>query len=124
MRLLVLEFLQARRAAVDLHELETEFGRADRITLYRTLRTFEQKGLLHRIVDDRDMTRYGLCTACCDDQQHRDNHVHFYCRSCQETYCLDACPIPYPDLPGGFSSDSLSLLVKGYCARCNAKSNQ
>ena len=42
MRLLVLQQLMQRSSAIGLTELENAFEKADRTTLYRTLKTFEK----------------------------------------------------------------------------------
>ena len=44
------EFLIADRA-YGQGDLEARFENLDRITLYRTLRTFEQKGIVHQAID-------------------------------------------------------------------------
>ena len=58
MRILVLEYLQKQSAAISLQDLERDFQHSDRITLYRTLKTFEEKGLIHSINDGTDATKY------------------------------------------------------------------
>ncbi|MDX5483056.1 MAG: transcriptional repressor, partial [Hymenobacteraceae bacterium] len=60
MRLLVLEFLSKQQAAVSLNDLEAAFHRADRSTLYRTLKTFEEKGVVHSIADGTGSVKYAL----------------------------------------------------------------
>ncbi len=53
MRQLVLEYFLQGKEIVGLRELELAFPRADRITIYRTLKTFEQKGIIHSIDGSR-----------------------------------------------------------------------
>ncbi|MBJ6120077.1 transcriptional repressor [Pontibacter sp. BT310] len=118
MRLLVLDFLSKQRAAVSLNDLEAAFHRADRITLYRTLKTFEEKGLVHSIADGTGSVKYALCADDCQAEDHQDLHVHFHCSNCAETYCLPAARIPDISLPADFAADEVSLIVKGVCARC------
>lgn len=60
MRQLVLEYFLAENQIVGLTELEEIFPRADRITLYRTLKTFEEKGILHRIDNGVSEVKYAL----------------------------------------------------------------
>ena len=43
MRLLVLKQLVESKSAISLSELENSFESADKVTLYRTLKTFEKK---------------------------------------------------------------------------------
>ncbi|WP_187264689.1 Fur family transcriptional regulator [Pontibacter beigongshangensis] len=117
MRLLVLDFLQAQSSAVSLNDLEAHFLRSDRITLYRTLKTFEDKGLIHSIEDGTGSTKYALCQEGCACAPE-DMHVHFFCNKCRETFCLPMSRIPKTPLPGNFTMEEASLLVKGLCGSC------
>lgn len=117
MRLLVLETLQKQIAAVSLQDLEAAFEKADRITLYRTLKTFEEKGLIHSIEDGTGITKYALCEEGCVCAPE-DLHVHFYCNGCKETFCLPKSKVPDVPLPERFQAEEASLLVKGLCSRC------
>jgi len=118
MRLLVLDYLLQQTAAVSLNNLETFFLRSDRVTLYRTLKTFEEKGLVHRIEDGSGSVKYALCPEDCSTQEHHDLHVHFYCTQCRETFCLPKSHIPEISLPDRFQTQEISLIVKGVCATC------
>jgi Fur family ferric uptake transcriptional regulator len=117
MRLLVLETLQNQEAAVSLQDLEVAFEKADRITLYRTLKTFEEKGLIHSIEDGTGATKYALCEEGCACAPE-DLHVHFHCHHCQKTFCLPKIGIPPFSLPANFSLEEISLTAKGICADC------
>ena len=117
MRLLVLEMLQKQIAAVSLQDLEAAFEKADRITLYRTLKTFEEKGLVHSIEDGTGATKYALCEEGCECAP-QDLHVHFYCNSCRETYCMPKSKIPDVLLPERFQLQEINLVVKGVCGNC------
>jgi Fur family transcriptional regulator, ferric uptake regulator len=118
MRLLVLDYLLKQAAAVSLNDLETYFHRADRITLYRTLKTFEEKGLVHKIDDGTGAVKYARCQEDCLTQEHHDLHVHFNCKVCGETFCLPTSRIPEIPLPDAFRAEEVSLLMKGVCAGC------
>ena len=117
MRLLVLEYLQQQNAAVSLKEAEDAFEKADRITLYRTLKTFEEKGLIHHIEDGSGATKYALCEEGCQCAPE-DLHVHFHCNSCQKTICLPKVGIPAFQLPARFNLQEINLMAKGICADC------
>src|SRR5690606_12566039 len=65
MRLLVLDYLLNQTAAVSLNDLETNFERSDRVTLYRTLKTFEENGLVHKVEDGTASLKYALCPDTC-----------------------------------------------------------
>jgi Fur family ferric uptake transcriptional regulator len=118
MRLLVLEYLLKQTTATSLQDLETEFKHADRITLYRTLKTFEEKKLVHAINDHSGSVKYALCETSCKGDTHTDLHLHFYCTSCQDTLCLPRTKIPAVNLPENFQLEELNLIAKGMCDKC------
>ncbi|UJH92923.1 transcriptional repressor [Antarcticibacterium sp. 1MA-6-2] len=118
MRLLVLKTLQKQKFTVSLQDLESVFEKADRITLYRTLKTFERKGLIHSIVDGTGTTKYALCEEGCECAPE-NMHVHFYCQNCRETFCLPKSKVPEVPLPEHFVSKEAELLVKGVCGKCS-----
>ena len=120
MRLLTLDFLLKQSAAVSLTDIEKGMCPADRITIYRTLKTFQEKGLVHSIDDGSGSSKYALCNNECDDHQHHDLHVHFYCNTCKETFCLEKSIIPHVNLPARFMAEEMSLMVKGICNTCSA----
>lgn len=118
MRLLVLDFLSKQQAAVSLNDVEAAFHRADRITLYRTLKTFDEKGLVHSITDGTGSVKYALCEEGCACAPE-DLHVHFHCNRCGETFCLPKSRIPEIPLPANFRQEEVSLVMKGTCASCS-----
>src|SRR5690606_4328365 len=99
MRLGVLDILVAQSSAVSLTDLELGLEHTDRVTLYRTLKTFEEHGLVHRIENGSGIAKYALCQHDCDPGKHDDMHVHFFCNTCQETFCLPNTRIPDINLP-------------------------
>lgn len=118
MRVLVLDFLLKQKAAVSLSDIEGSFAQSDRVTIYRTLKTFEQKGLIHSIPDGA-VTKYAICQSDCNGQAHRDTHLHFYCTHCKETVCLPAVKIPGIAVPENYRVSELSLIARGTCANCS-----
>ena len=121
MRILVLEYFLRQPAAVDLPQMETDFYHADRTTLYRTLKTFEENGLIHCISDGSSATKYALCADACTTGEHYDLHVHFNCTRCGQTFCLPRTKIPDVLLPVNFSVSEVKLTAKGICDLCNEK---
>ena len=124
MRLLVLEFLLKQNAAVTISDLEREFQPSDKVTLYRTLKTFEEQGIVHNINADADATKYALCEEECKPGEHLDMHVHFYCTSCKELLCLPKTQLPQVTLPKNFQLRELSLVARGICDTCTKNANE
>src|SRR5690606_20145895 len=122
MRILVYNFLAEQQIAVSLSEIESCFFKADRITIYRTLKTFEEKGIVHSIQENAT-TKYMLCHNGCDGENHKDWHLHFYCKICKQTTCKEDFIIP----PGGgheYRIDEIRLFAKGICEHCLKESMQ
>ncbi len=117
MRLLVLRQLVESGSAISLMDLEARFEKADKTTLYRTLKTFEENKLIHSIEDGTGSMKYALCEEGCECEP-QDQHVHFHCVQCGETYCLTQSKIPQIQIPSGFKGASASMVYKGTCANC------
>lgn len=114
----MLQLLLREETALSSHQLESNLHEADRITLYRTLRTFEQKGIVHQVVDGTNNPKYALCQNACDEHQHLDQHAHFHCVQCGKTICLNEAPQPDIQPPKGFVVQSSYLALQGFCPDC------
>ena len=119
-RILVLEVLLQQNSAISLTAIEKSLETADRTSIYRTLKTFEQNGLIHIIEDGTGTPKYALCMDECDTHEHHDMHVHFYCSTCKETFCLPNLKIPHILLPSVFTSVEMNLVFKGTCQKCSS----
>ncbi|MFA5330505.1 MAG: transcriptional repressor [Prolixibacteraceae bacterium] len=118
MRELVLKVLSEQKAAISLADLEQKFEKVDKVTLYRTLKTFEENKLIHSIDDGTGSIKYALCREAC--QCHpKDLHVHFFCVKCKQTYCLNDIPVPSVNLPVHFTLENINMVVKGICSNCH-----
>lgn len=91
----------------------------DRVTIYRTLKSFVENGLLHKIADNEGTAKYALCNHQCSTDKHHHDHIHFKCEKCGDTTCIDSVGIPHFQLPVGYSSNEVNLLVQGKCPKCN-----
>lgn len=119
MRLLIYKFLAQKQVAVTLSDIESAFEKSDRTTLYRTVKTFEEKGIVHQIDDGTSSTKYALCEEGCGCEIENDLHLHFHCTLCNETICLTAHKIPQIKVPSGFIAEDVNLVVKGICDKCS-----
>jgi Fur family ferric uptake transcriptional regulator len=120
MRLLVLQFLISKKNALSLTDIENYFDNSDRTTIYRTLKTFDENGIVHKIDDGTSVTKYALCEDNCNCEIETDLHLHFHCTKCKETSCLTDYKIPQIKVPDGFVAENVNLVVKGICDKCNA----
>lgn len=118
MRLLVLEYLVEKDEAVNLSDVEHHFSKSDRTTLYRTLKTFEDKGLVHEIHDLSGSAKYALCADDCSCTYPEDIHVHFYCNSCKKTFCFPDRSVPSISLPDDYQAVSGDFVINGVCPAC------
>ena len=119
MRLLIYKFLEEKNVAVTLSDIENNFDKADRTTLYRTIKTFEENAIVHQINDGTGITKYALCEQGCNCEIETDLHLHFHCTNCNETVCLTDHKIPQIKVPEGFVSENVNLVVKGICDKCS-----
>ncbi|MCU0355232.1 MAG: transcriptional repressor [Cytophagales bacterium] len=118
----VLAFFLEKETALSHADLEMHLTPAyDRVTLYRTLKTFLDAGLVHKVLDDEGGAKYALCRSHHTDHQHADNHVHFKCLRCGTTSCLEQTSIPVVSLPEGYFGTDFHLLVQGICRACAAQ---
>ncbi|WP_298903063.1 Fur family transcriptional regulator [uncultured Psychroserpens sp.] len=120
MRLLIYKFLAEKQVAATLSDIEKAFEKADRTTLYRTVKTFVEKAIVHQIDDGTGITKYALCEQDCSCEIETDLHLHFHCNNCNETICLTDHKIPKIKVPDGFISEQINLVVKGLCDKCSA----
>lgn len=122
MRVAILHVLVDSAFALSGHEIEQLLPPPiDRITLYRALKSFEAKGLIHQVLDPSSVIRYAACSIECSSHGHFDNHVHFRCTSCQRIYCLKQVPIPSVQLPPRFEVHTRNYLLVGTCRACQPK---
>lgn len=100
-------------------DIEKKTGESfDRVTVYRTLQSFVEKGIIHLIPTRDNSIRYALCKDDCEEGHHHDNHVHFICEECSKTICLDDVTIPQVKLPKGFTPQHAEMVVNGICGEC------
>lgn len=115
----ILELFMRSNGALAHADIENQSGTEfDRVTVYRTLQTFVEKGIIHTIPTSDNSVRYALCKDECSEGVHLDNHVHFMCDECGTTYCLDHVIVPEVMLPKGFVATRTDVVVSGKCKNC------
>jgi Fur family ferric uptake transcriptional regulator len=115
----ILELFLHSRGALAHADIEKKTGELfDRVTVYRTLQTFVEKGLIHLIPTTDNSIQYALCRQACEAGHHHDNHVHFICTLCKKAICLDDVTVPEVKLPRGFQPSKSEMIVSGLCNEC------
>lgn len=100
-------------------DIERKAGeKFDRVTVYRTLQVFVEKGIVHTIPTADNSVLYALCKDCSEDHHH-DDHVHFVCKNCNATICLDDIVSPEIKLPQGYLAENVQVVINGICKNCN-----
>ncbi len=115
----ILQLFLDHTGALAHGDIEKKAGeKFDRVTVYRTLQTFVDKGIIHAIPTADNSVRYALCKDECSEGHHHDHHVHFICTVCHKTYCLDDVVTPDIRLPKGYSPSHTEVVVEGVCKSC------
>lgn len=118
-RELILKALEKQSHPVTAEELFFSFKKKDinLSTVYRTLNTFEQAGLVHREVNENKENIYSL-------QQEEDSHI-LVCTKCHKRVPLQGCP--YHEVNEeiekmtGFLLKDQNIEIYGLCPECQKK---
>ena len=115
----ILRLFLKKDHALSHADIENEIeDNLDRVTVYRTIKTFLKKGLIHKVLDDQGSLKYALCDDHCSTAEHHHDHVHFKCLRCGQTNCMDV-EVPLVKLPKEFKIQEVNLLIQGICDQCS-----
>ncbi|MEE9437347.1 MAG: transcriptional repressor [Saprospiraceae bacterium] len=115
----ILSLFLKTKNALSNNDIEYLLSNIDRITLYRSLKTFQEKGIIHKAFDGTDTSRYAVCSTDCTEHQHYDEHLHFHCSQCDNTFCVEEAPVPYITIPKGFKAHKTNIVIEGHCENCS-----
>jgi len=117
-RIAVMNYLREHRThpTVDTiySDLKERYAVLSRATVYNTLETLVDAGLVLELCIDKEKAHY-------DGYAH--HHHHFYCSHCHTIYDIDACatescPIMNKKTVDGHVVENLLGYFYGTCARC------
>ena len=105
--------------AISINDIEDKLKQFDRTTLYRTIKTFKEKGLIHEIIMPGDIKKLALCKdgGSSKSQVDTSQHIHFRCKMCENIFCLDLDEFPEINIPQ-FKLDSIEIQGTGRCNTC------
>ncbi len=121
-RILVARALAEAGRPLTMSELEDRLVTVDKSGIFRALTLFREHHVVHAINSDEG-ARYELCHADAEGTDD-DRHVHFNCKECHRTLCMEETPVPAVELPEGFVAETANLVVEGICAECAKRKNK
>ena len=90
-------------------------GGADKVTIYRTLESFINSGIVHKAYFEKRSWHYELSDRCTEKQCH----PHFTCSSCGQTFCMIDLSLPLAKSPHkGFKIEHQQVRLEGLCPEC------
>lgn len=116
----ILEIFQSSNYALSYNDLDAQLkSKLDKVTVYRTLKSFEKTGILHEVLDGGSQVKYALeCKNGCNHEENHEAHAHFKCDSCEKTFCLETVTIPNLKVPKGFQVEKRHVSFQGLCESC------
>jgi len=103
--------------AIPMAVIEQDLKDYNRITLYRTIKIFIEKGVIHEIAMSGAASNYALCQDCCSLEQHQHQHIHFKCTQCETVSCVEVKEFPSLHLPK-YQIEQLEIQASGICKQC------
>ena len=92
-RLSILAVLLGARKPQTANQIAAMLGPVgpDKVTIYRTLESFVDAGLVHKAFLQERTWHFELASNCSESQCH----PHFTCKSCGDTHCLMEISLRY-----------------------------
>ncbi len=116
-RVTILKVLMKAGKPLSQDQIARRSGRRhfDKVTIYRTLESLLQVGLVHKAFMDRRAWHFELAHNCTE----RQCHPHFTCSSCGDTHCLTEISLPMAKSPHqGFVIRRQHVRLEGLCPKC------
>jgi Fe2+ or Zn2+ uptake regulation protein len=90
-------------------------ARPNKVTVYRTLESMVDAGLVHKAFVEERSQHYELADKCTEHQCH----PHFVCTDCGQTRCLPETSVPMATTPpAGFIIHRQQVRLEGLCPEC------
>jgi Fe2+ or Zn2+ uptake regulation protein len=116
-RIAVVKVLLRSTTPLTQDQISTTLGqrKLDRVTVYRTLSSLVETGLVHKAYLDKRAWHFELADRCGRVQCH----PHFTCRGCGLTKCLTEFSVPLvKGLKKGFVIHRQQVRLEGLCPDC------
>ena len=116
----LLKMFYEANSSLTTEEIKLRFlNSRDKVTIYRALEAFQKSGLIHKVPDKSNFSRYALCQTSCSSDAHVHDHAHFICEDCNETFCVEDISVPKVKSTKGFTVKKSKLTLEGICSDCS-----
>ncbi len=120
-RLDVLAIFLGSQKAFTLLDLEKIFHcQHDRSSIFRSLQTYCEKGILEKFCNTSGTAVYTLNR----NNPNSNGSSHFKCKDCKSVVSLPDLPTEYLELLGKNKIETMNLLIEGTCEKCQSKNNE
>ena len=116
-RVEILKLLAAVKKPLSQNQIDLRVGKKhlNKVTIYRTLQTFCEVGLVHKAFIQQRTWHFELANHCSPIQCH----PHFTCKDCGATHCLFGLSVPIvKGLKKGFVIHRQQVRLEGLCPAC------
>jgi len=111
-------FMESKHSLSHQNIRERITSTKDKVTIYRGLAAFLEKGLIHKVPDPNNVVKYALCPEEHSQNTNEHSHAHFLCNECHNTFCMYDVKLPLYTNVDGFKILNSNLTLEGYCPDC------
>ncbi len=104
-------------SAMSYSAIQKQMDPIDRVTLYRTLETLKEKGVIHKAFQENNEIYYAICGRKCGENHHHHEHVHFKCLSCKTITCKELKETFQISIPK-HEIYKVAINIEGLCESC------
>lgn len=116
-RLNLLARMQEYKSAMPYSAIKEAMKPIDRVTLYRTLESLKEQGIIHYAFQGNNEIYYAICSKKCCKDSHFHDHVHLKCVRCKAVTCEKPSRNIEISIPG-IEIHQVSVQVEGVCKLC------
>lgn len=117
-RLNLLTAMHQYESAMPYSAIQKAFKSIDRVTLYRTLESLKEQGVIHKAFQENKDTYFAICGMKCGENHHHHDHVHFKCEKCNAVTCEKLSNNVELFIPGHLINN-VTINIEGVCKLCN-----
>ena len=104
-------------SAISYSDIQKALNPIDRVTLYRTIESLKEKGIIHKAFQENSEVYYAICGNSCGENHHHHEHIHFKCLKCYTISCEKLDQILELSL-SDFIINKISINLEGICKFC------